>query len=185
VISTRALAVAEVCRHLLKRYRGIWALAWRLLLPCTALVFVYSIVAATHVWEFAPIVGERALELSIAAVVVGVLLLTRYYDVQVNAADRLIAAGFCLYSCFCALNDTILERYLGRYVALWNLLRMLAFLASQLIWIWALRNPQTRVSEEEPPPLGVYKSVAPLINLHLRSLSDRLSQLLSSKSPRH
>ena len=92
MISTRALAVAEVCRHLLKRYRGIWALAWRLLLPCTALVFVYSIVAATHVWEFAPIVGERALELSIAAVVVGVLLLTRYYDVQVNAADRLIAA---------------------------------------------------------------------------------------------
>jgi len=186
VISARALAVAEVCRHLLKRYRGIWALAWRILLPCTALVFVCSIVAATHVWQLAPVGGERALELSIAVVVVGVLLLTRYYDVQVNAADRLIAAGFCMYSCFCALNDTILERYLHRYVVLWNLLRMLAFLASQLIWAWALRNSQTAaVSEEKPLPLGVHKSVATLINLHLRSLSDRLSQLLSSKAPRH
>jgi len=186
VITARALAVAEVCRHLLKRYRGIWALAWRILLPCTALMFVYSIVAATHVWELAPLAGERALELSIVTVVVGVLLLTRYYDVQVNATDSLIAVGFCLYSCFCALNDTILERYLRRYVVLWNLLRMLAFLAVQLIWIWALRNSQTRaVSEEELLPLGVYKSVAPLINLHLRSLSDRLSQLLGPKAPRH
>ena len=34
------------------------------------------------------------------------------YEVQVNAADRLIAAGFCIYSCFGVLNDTILERYL-------------------------------------------------------------------------
>jgi len=185
-ISARALAVAELCRHLLKRYRGIWALAWRILLPCTALVFVYSIVAATHVWGLAPLASERALELSIAAVVVGVLLLTRYYEVQVNATDRLIAAGFCLYSCFCVLNDTILESYLRRYVVLWNLLRMLAFLASQLIWIWALRNSQTRaVSEEEHLPLGVHKSVAPLVNLHLRSLSDCLSQLRSSKGPRH
>ena len=33
VICARALAVTEVCRHLLGRFRGIWALAWRLRSP--------------------------------------------------------------------------------------------------------------------------------------------------------
>src|SRR5467141_5222636 len=32
VIAARALAVAEICRRVLARYQGIWALAWRMLL---------------------------------------------------------------------------------------------------------------------------------------------------------
>jgi hypothetical protein len=178
VICTRALAVAEVCRHLLARYRGIWAMAWRILLACAALVLVYSIVAARHLWELALLAGDRGMELSIAAVVVGVLLFTRYYDVQVSAADRALAVGFCLYSCFCVLNNTILEHYLHRYSELWNLLAMSAFLASLLLWTWALRKPQTKTGPEETllSP-GIYQTVAPQINLRLRSLNDQLDKI--------
>jgi len=175
VICARALAVAEVCRHLLARYRGIWAMAWRILLACAALVLVYSIVAARHFWELALLAGDRGMELSIAAVVVGVLLFTRYYDVQVSAADRSLAVGFCLYSCFCVLNNTILEHYLSRYGPLWNLLGMLAFLASLLLWTWALRKPQTEtVPEETLLSPGIYQTVAPQVNLRLRLLNDQL-----------
>jgi len=178
VICTRALAVAEVCRHLLARYRGIWAMAWRILLACAALVLVYSIVAARHLWELALLAGDRSMELSIAAVVVGVLLFTRYYDVQVSAADRALAVGFCLYSCFCVLNNTILEHYLHRYSELWNLLGMSAFLASLLLWSWALRKPQTEIVPEETllSP-AIYQTVVPQVNLRLRSLNDQLSKI--------
>src|SRR5436309_2566602 len=42
VIAARALAVAEICRRVLARYRGIWALAWRVLLATAVLVLVYA-----------------------------------------------------------------------------------------------------------------------------------------------
>jgi hypothetical protein len=185
VICARALAVAEVCRHLLARYRGIWALAWRVLLACALLVLVYSSVAARHLWELALLAGDRGVELSIAAVVVGVLLFARYYDVQVNPADRSLAVGFCLYSCFGVLNNTILERYLHHYGEFWNLLGMLAFLASLLLWTWALRKPQTEaVSEQTLLPLGVYQSVVPQINFRLRALNEQLIQFWKPEATR-
>lgn len=185
VVCARAVAVAEVCRHVLARYRGIWALAWRVLLACAVLVLVYSSVAARHIWGLAVLAGDRGLELSIAAVVVGILFFARYYDVPVNATDRSLAVGFCLYSCFGVLNNTILERYLHNYGELWNVLGMLAFLASLLTWTWALRSSQTEeVSEETLLPFGVYQSVGPQINLRLRSLNERLSQFWKPEATR-
>jgi len=52
-IGARALAVAEVCKHILSRYPGIWALGKRILLGCAGLVLLYSGVAARHRWELA------------------------------------------------------------------------------------------------------------------------------------
>jgi len=175
VACARALAVVEVGGHFLSRYPGIWALARRLLLGCAGLVLLYSGLAGRHQWKLALPSADRGLELSIAAVVVGVLLFTRYYNVQVSAADRSLAVGFCLYSCFCVLNNTILEHYLHRYSELWNLLGMLAFLTSLLLWTWALRKPQTEtVPEETLLSPGIYQTVAPQVNLRLRLLNDQL-----------
>jgi hypothetical protein len=42
----RALAVAELCRRLLGHYRGIWSLAWRVLLSCAVLIVGYSAIDA-------------------------------------------------------------------------------------------------------------------------------------------
>lgn len=177
VILARALAVVEICKHFLARYSGIWVLAKRILMACAVLVLLYSVTAAKQRWELALLAGDRGVELSIAAVVVGLLLFVRYYDVQANRADRLLAVGFCLYSCFCALNNTVLERYLDQYVSLWNLLGMLAFLASLLLWTWALRKPQSEVAAEEALlPAGVYQAITPQINLRLQLVNEQLSQ---------
>jgi hypothetical protein len=184
VIFARAVAVAEVCRHLLARYRGIWALAKRIFMACAILVLLYSSLAARHQWKLALPGAERGLELSIAAVIVMLMLFSRYYNVQTDAADRSLAVGLCLYSCFCALNDTVLERYLYQYVSLWNLLGMLAFLASLLLWTWALRKPQAEPRLEEPLlPAGVYQSMAPQINLRLRTLNEQLYKIWKPEVP--
>ena len=107
MICARAVAVAELCRHSLSRYLGIWALAKRILLLCAGLVLLYSGVAARHQWKLALPSAERALELSIATAIVVLFLFARYYGVRIESADRLLSTGFCLYSCFRALNDTI------------------------------------------------------------------------------
>src|SRR5260370_30718480 len=75
-----------------------------------------------------------------AAVSVLPLLFARYYDIVVGPPLRLLAAGLCVYSCVSVLNDTILERWLTRYVYLWNALGMVAFLSCLLLWSWAFRK---------------------------------------------
>jgi hypothetical protein len=185
-VCARALAVAEVCRHFLSRYAGIWALAQRILLACAGLVLLYSGLAVRHQWALALTTADRALESAIAVVVVVLFLFARYYDLRPEGTDRSLAIGFCLYSCFRVLNDTVADRYLYGYVNLWNLLGMLAFFASLFLWTWALRNSQTeRVAEEKLLPVGVYQSIAPQINLRLRSLNEQLSKIWKPEVTRH
>ncbi len=177
VLLARALAVAEVCRHLLSRYRGVWALAWRILLLSAGLVLGYSILAARHGWSLALLTADRGLELSIATVIVVLLLFARYYEVKVEPVVRSLAIGFCLYSCSAVLNNTVLERWLHDYSAFWNLVVMLAFLASLFIWTFALRRSQSEAEPEEILlPNGIYQAVAPEINLRLRLFNEQLSR---------
>jgi hypothetical protein len=185
VTLARALAVAELCRHMLARYHGVWALAWRVLCASAMLVILYSGFAGRRRWELAFPALDRSLELSIAAVIVILLLFVRYYEVVADPVDRSLAVGLCLYSCFGAVNNTILDRYLYSYQELWIILGMLSFLASLMVWTWALRSPQ-RVSRRKEALLapGIYESLAPQINLRLRTLNDRLSQFWNAESPR-
>jgi hypothetical protein len=177
VLFARALAVAEVCRHLLSRYRGVWALAWRILLLSAALVLCYSILAARHDWRLALLTADRGLELSIATAIVVLLLFARYYDVKVEPVVRSLAIGFCLYSCSAVLNNTVLERWLHDYSVFWNLLEMLAFLARLSIWTWALRHSQSEAQPKEILlPSGIYQAVAPEINLRLRLFNEQLGR---------
>lgn len=185
VLGARALAVAEVCRHFLSRFPGIWALAKRLLSVCAGLVLLYSSLAVRHDWKLAPPTVDRGLELSIAAVIVILFLFARYYDLRPARADRSLAIGFCVYSCFRVLNDTISDRYLSDYEALWSFLGTLAFLASLLLWFWALRKTRTEtVLETDLLPVGLYQAFAPQINLRLRTLNDQLCKIWKTEVPR-
>jgi hypothetical protein len=84
------------------------------------------------------------------------------------------------------LNNTVLERFLDIYVPLWNFLGMLAFLASMLLWTWALREPHTEGSREETLlPAGVYQTFAPQFNLRLRLLNEQLLQFWKTGATRN
>jgi magnesium-transporting ATPase (P-type) len=184
--SARALAVAELCKHLLARYPGIWGLAWRVMLVCAASTLVYSSIASNYQWKLTLVRANRGLELAIAAVIVAAFVIARYYRLEAKPADRAMAVGFCLYSCFRALNNTILERFLDNYVVLWNFLGMLAFLASLLLWAWALRKSQAEAAPAETLlPAGVYQAVAPQINLRLHLLNEQLGQFWKTEATRN
>lgn len=185
-VCARGWAVIEICRRFLSRYPGIWALAQRVLLACAGLVLLYSSVAVRHQWKLALPTVDRALELAIAAVIVVLFLFARYYGLRPESTDRSLALGLCLYSCFRVLNDTISDRYLYDYAKIWNLLGMLAFFASLVLWTWALRRSQRETAEEENLlPSGVYQSFAPEINRRLQLLNDQANKIFRPEVPRH
>ncbi|PYT55278.1 MAG: hypothetical protein DMG43_03675 [Acidobacteria bacterium] len=185
VILVRALAVAEICRRVLARYRGIWALTGRVLLVTAGFVLLYSWAIARGSWQFAILNSDRAVELAIAAVIVMLFTFAHYYEVGVEPAVRTLAVGFLLYSCFFVLNDTILESRLHRYTALWNLLGTLSFLASLVIWNWALREKQPEATlAPEMLSDAVYRQMTPEINSRLRALNDQLNHFWHAEGKR-
>ncbi len=185
LICARALAVAEVCRHLLARYRGVWALAWRLLSACAVLVLICSLIIGKHQWNLAVHSASRGLDLAIAAFIAGLFLFIKFYDVKTDSTARLLAVGFFLYSCFGVLNNTFLEHWLDRYSSLWNLLGLLAFLFSLFLWTRALRLPRTVPTREKVLlPETVYSTMGSEINLRLHLLNESLNQLWNAGAPR-
>ena len=42
IVLSRGFAIAELCRHALRSYRGIWALAWRILVLMAVVFFAHA-----------------------------------------------------------------------------------------------------------------------------------------------
>jgi hypothetical protein len=185
VLGARAFAVAELCRHILGRFRGVWVLARWILLACGLVVLLYALVAANHQWRLVLNTTELGLELAAAAVIVVLLLFARYYDVIVTPPLRWLAVGLCVYSCISVLNDTILEHWLSRYVSLWNVFGMVAFLACLLLWSWAFRKAAPQAAAD---PLlldrSVYLKIIPEVNWRLRALNEQLIRFWHLEAPR-
>jgi hypothetical protein len=177
VTFARALAVAEICHRILAKYSGIWQLAWRLLLATGTAISLITLSVARANLGFAILNMDRGLELAMATVIVLLFLFARHYEVEVEETVRTLAIGFFLFSCFRVLDDTIFENLLHRYADLWNRLGLLAFLASVMLWSWALRRTQPRTGDE-PAMLSpsLYQRMTPEINSRLKALNEQLEQ---------
>ena len=184
-VCARALAVTEVSRHLLRQFRGIWALAWRILLFCGATVALYSALIAGWQWDRTVLQLDRGLELTIVFVIVALFLFARYYEVVAEPAVRTLGIGFFLLSSFNVVNDTILQRRLAQYENLWRLLGLFAFLSSLSLWISAFRKP---LPSSEPRlallPGDMYRTLVPGLNARLRLLNEKLGQFWNAKERR-
>ena len=175
VILARAFAVAEICHRVLARYPGIWKFASLLLLVAAAFVSVFAWAFSQGNWRSAILSLDRGVELAIAFVIVLLFFFARYYRADLEPVVGTLAAGFFLYSAFRVLDNTLVERWLIHSTRLWNFLGTLTFLASLLLWTWALRQAQLpATSELELLPQDYYRSLSPAINARLKALNEQL-----------
>jgi len=175
VVTLRALAVVEIFRAVLAKYTGIWALGWRMFVAAATSIFIYSWAVSAGRWDLVAVNADRSLELAIAVAILGLFVFARYYRIAIDQASSLLATGFFIYSCSRALNDTVLDRWLTAYTAIWNLLTTVAYLTSLLLWTWALRQTQERpATGPELLPESAYGVLSPAMNAHLRALNEQL-----------
>ncbi len=182
VLLARGVAIGEICRRSLQPYRGVWALAWRLLVLGASILLLH---AAWVAWEKSAWFGsfvlsaERGLEL--AAVVVLVLLLTiwRYYDIRVEPILAMVALGLGLYSAVQVANNSFMGDWLTKYFHWWDAVRVVSFQVAVVVWCLALRKPLPAL---RPRPVlleqRVYDELAPQVSYRLRELNDRLREML-------
>ncbi len=177
---------SEVARWILSPFSGIWALGRRVLLAAAGGVLVYAALLSRDYWYSLPLNVDRGVGLAVAAVIVTLLLFARYYGLPMDNLDRSLCVGFCLYSCFTVINDSLLEKWVTSYLSFWNFLGVLTFLASLLLWLAAARAYSKTASAVDPVcvPQELHGKLSSELNVRLRLLNDHLNQLLNSGSQR-
>jgi len=185
VAGAKALAVGELCHHVLASYRGIWALGWRVLTAGAVTVLVFAIAFGRHDFLVLILTLDLGAELAIATAIVSLFSFAAYYEVPIVEPLRALGLGFCLYSCVHALNNLVLQRFMNPYAAVWNLVGTLTFFASVTIWLRACLKAAP-AAETKPVLLDatVYPTLMPEVNGRLISLNEGLSKLWMTE-PHH
>jgi len=183
VVIARGLAAAEICYRILGKFKGVWALAIRLLIACAGIVLISTLYFGIRSYKLAVITLDMSLEASIATWIVGLLVFARYYDVAMERETGMVGLGLGLLSCCKLLNDLVLEKYVQAYLNSWNYVSSAAFVGILLLWNWALRRPVTcAVPELLLNSAQVYQLLIPQVNRKLSALNQQLSQFWRAES---
>ena len=182
VVIARGFAATEIGYRILGKFKGVWALAVRILIACGGIVLISTLYFGTRSYQLAFITLEMSLEAFIAAWIVGLLLFARYYAVPVESTAGMMGLGLGLLSCCKLLNDLVFERHAQAYLGTWNYVSSAAFVVILLLWNWVLRKPATHtVHEPQLNRVQVYQSLIPQVNLKLLELNRQLSQIWSAE----
>lgn len=182
VISARWLAITEIARKVFAEYRGIQRVLKHLLIFVSACVIVYSFAFSQYRWTRMVLNADRSIELFIATFVVCMFAFARYYRLPVLNLERQLAIGFCLYSCTWVINDSIFENKPGAMWELFYYVNVVAYLASLLLWIGAVRAPVEARSAPAETQLSpeMYGQLSEQLNSRLNLLNHRLGHLFRS-----
>jgi hypothetical protein len=183
VVVARGFAAAEVCYRILGKFKGVWALAMRILIACGAIVLISTLYFGIRSYDLAVITLDMSLEAFVATWIVGLLLFARHYGVTVERETGMIGLGLGLLSCCKLLNDLVFERHVQAYLNSWNYVSSVAFVGILLLWAWALRKPVIcAVPEPQLNSIQVYQVLIPQMNRKLSALNQQLSQFWRAES---
>ena len=186
----RVLAMTEMIRLILRPYRGIWGLGWRLLTIAFVSVFFYALLDSRNDIRWAIGLADRGFHLAFGVALVACLLLIRYYAIPIHSAYKTILAGFCFYSCTMVLANTIgralLIRGISDFGTGWQLLSVGTFVVVLIVWGTVLRTPLPEPDPEVELQAaeGTYWELSPRINDRLRLLNNHLYRLWKAEAPR-
>jgi hypothetical protein len=152
----RVASIGELAWVVSRPYPGFrLVLKWVLPGVALALLLRAGLMAAPRA-VFLPgfvLILERELELAAALVLCVLLVLSRRYDVEVQARVRYLAAGMLFYSLFQVANNAISQARFNSPLRVWAVLRSASFCVSALIWLIGLLKtepvPPRRTSPED------------------------------------
>jgi len=180
MLLSRGAALADICHAALGYYTGVWRMARTLLAGAAAAMLIAAVV---HTWGQVNIASylvfvERELEFAVVITLFVLLLLSRYYDVQLERPLGGAALGLAFYSTVIIVCNSILMQELGMTWPDVTLVRTLAFVGALAIWAPPLMAP---LPEAAPPILGTeegYERNARIVSDRMRALNERLEELM-------
>jgi hypothetical protein len=193
ILLLRSLATMEILHLVLKPYRGIWGLGWRLLTATFCTLILYAAIEAGRAGRDvgrAIRLADKGFHLAFAAALVACLVMIRYYSIPVEPTYKALLGGFCFYSCTMVIANAVgyvlTLRGVANFEGSWQLLTILTYAIVQVTWAAALWKASP--AQEKGPtllPPSIYGQLSPLINDRLGVLNARLSQFWKPEVSRH
>jgi len=196
LLTGRGLIIGELCFRLLREYRGIWALAWRILLAVSSLFVLNAAIESISqpYWlDTFVLTLDRDLELAAAGVLIALLLIGRYYQLDLDPLERRIAAGLFVWSITIVITNAVMVHAVATHLpgwngyhawiqqtqSLWTAARILPSVSVLGVWAVTLAQP---VPAARPAPVllpaSAYRELSPAVNMGLRAFNARLLEFL-------
>jgi hypothetical protein len=184
----RLFASVEILHLVLISYRGIWGLAWRLLVATSMGVLVFVGLPSRGRPDLVLMRADRGYHLMFAVALISCLVLIRYYSIHVESVYKIVLVGFCFYSCVMILLNTVLYDFLYQQHLLnefiWQILVVTPYLIVVLVWGVALARPLPETRKQRVVlPAYVYQRISPEINRRLQIINRQLMDFWKIKEP--
>ena len=175
----RVFATVEVLRLALISYRGIWGLAWRVLVAASLVMSILVAWASRGNVNWALLNADRGFHLIFATATIACLLLIRHYRISLGRVYRTLLATLCFYSCMKILINTVLQNVLYaqflEFGAIWQIASLFSYIVVLLLWAGALARPLPVIEPQQAMlSPSVYEQISPEINFQLQEMNRRL-----------
>jgi hypothetical protein len=205
-VTARSLAIGELCRDGLRKYRGIWALVWRVLAALSVFLIAHAAISAWGQPNGVAIYWTsftRDFALASLIILAVLFLFLNYYGLALDRLPRLIANGICFTCAVDAIGNTILlnsfkgylfpwflesqkalwlsmESLVRHVYDVWSTVHLISFMMAIGIWCYALRKPlPQQVQSPALLPANVYGEISPAINTRPATFNEQLAELLT------
>jgi len=195
-VLARSSCIVELCRDALRAYRGIWALAWRILGLLALSLCLHAALDARGQPNWIATYGltlERDIAISSVVILIVLFLISDYYRIPLESLQKWIALGICFFCVIEFVNNTVLRDLFIKYMIpwgamkaqvdhvneVWNTVNVSASLVTLGTWSFTLRKPLPEPSRDPVLlPSELYEELSPAVNLRLRAFNDRLQEML-------
>jgi hypothetical protein len=166
-----------------RAYAVIWKVSLRILVFFSAGLFLWCVLSAYHYREWLVqvcYIGIQRFEFMQAILLITIMALAAYYNIEFRPGFRILLAGLCMYSLVQCIVATISSQNPVLTYPWFNVSRQIAFWGTLGTWFYALLK-FSPVSQPLPSAVSseAYQQFAPQVNYRLRELNDRLAEMLN------
>jgi hypothetical protein len=173
----RLFIILEICDLVLREYAAVKALAWRILLTVTAIMFswtaFFAVRNAHHLGRLV-LTFQQTTDLSFAVLLLTLMSLGVYYKMRIPPLYRYLLIGSCIYSAEQVICTELFRVTANITNSIFDFASRFAWFLMMVIWTWAVwRWARVPAQAPERIPQSVYDELSPRLHDRLRDLNDR------------
>jgi hypothetical protein len=187
-LAARLCATVELLGLVLRSYRGIWGMTWRLLAFTCPMVFTLVGIFSRSEPRVFVVEVDTGYHIVFAVALILCLGLLHYYPIRVEPVYKVLLLGFCWFSCARILANAVLHGYsYARYLhywPVWQTLSISSYLLVLILWGSALSQPVPATQQPTLLTDSEYKDISPEINAQLQAINRRLMNFWKIQGPK-
>jgi hypothetical protein len=177
----RLYVILEICKLVLRDYSAVKMFAWRILSAVAVIMFswtAYFAIRNAHHPGRLVLTFQQTTDLSFAVLLLTLMSLGVYYNMNIHIFYRRILVGSCIYSAEQVVSSELLRVSSHVTNSVFDFAARFSWLLMMAFWSWAVwRWAGAPIGQPELIPQAMYDNLSPRVHSRLRELNNRLAAL--------